>query len=240
MFTISLFADLLRARLAGIVELTSAQIELLQGHYELLVKWNQTLNLTRIESIEEAVERHYAESLFLASLLPVAALSSAALSSAAMPSAAGLGNGSLRIVDIGSGGGFPGLPVAIFRPDCSVTLIESHQRKAVFLKEASRKLANVKVLAKRAEEVALGDKREFDIAISRAVSYADLAKPLKLLAASAYLLTGAEEPPDKIGFVSSKALALPWEVERPAQRFLRILDFVSRETGPVSPDVPIA
>ncbi len=209
MFGDSPFADLLRARLAGIVELTPAQIELLEGHYELLVKWNQTLNLTRIEGVEEAVERHYAESLFLASCL-----------------VSRCGNRPLRIADIGSGGGFPGLPVAIFLPDCSVTLIESHQRKAVFLKEASRNLPNVKVAAKRAEEMALVNGDKFDVAISRAVSYADLAKPLKRLAVSAYLLTGAEEPPEKIGFVSSRVLALPWASERETSRFLRILDFV--------------
>jgi 16S rRNA (guanine(527)-N(7))-methyltransferase RsmG len=216
-----MFADLLRARLAGIVELTPAQTELLQDHYELLLKWNQTLNLTRIENLEEAVQRHYGEALFLASQLPKVPL---------------------RIADIGSGGGFPGLPVAIFRSDCSMTLIESHQRKAVFLKEASRNLPNVKVVAKRAEELALSDGK-FDVAISRAVSYADLTKPLKRLAASAYLLTGAEEPPEKIDFVSSNAVALPWTIEQDQQktrRFLRILDFVSRETNPVSPDASIA
>ena len=49
--------------------------------------------------------------------------------------------------------GFPGFPVAILRPDCQVTLIESHQRKAVFLKEASRGIPNIRVLAKRAEDV---------------------------------------------------------------------------------------
>jgi 16S rRNA (guanine(527)-N(7))-methyltransferase RsmG len=213
-----MFEDLLRARLAGIVELSPKQIELLQAHYELLLKWNQTLNLTRIENLEDAVQRHYAEALFLASQLPKTPL---------------------RIADIGSGGGFPGLPVAVFRPDCSVTLIESHQRKAVFLKEASRNLPNVKVLPKRAEEVDLTEGR-FDVAISRAVSYADLTKPLKRLAASAYLLTGAEEPPEKIGFVSSETLALPWAVEGEPRRLLRILGFVSRETSPVSPDASIA
>ena len=86
-----MFADLLREKLAGIVDLCPAQIELLQQHYELLLRWNKTLNLTRIERLEEAVERHYGESLFLAAHLQ------------ADP---------LRIVDIGSGGGFPGLPVA--------------------------------------------------------------------------------------------------------------------------------
>jgi hypothetical protein len=95
-----------------------------------------------------------------------------------------------------------------------VTLIESHQRKSVFLREASRKLGNVEVLAKRAEEIRDG----FDVAISRAVSYADLRKPLKALAAEAYLLAGAEAPPDKIGFVWSEAVPLPWG----SQRFLRV------------------
>ncbi len=53
-------------KLAGIVEVSVAQIELLESHYELLLRWNQTLNLTRIENLEEALERHYGESLFLA------------------------------------------------------------------------------------------------------------------------------------------------------------------------------
>jgi len=188
-----MFADLLRQRLAGIVELTDGQIEALRSHYELLLRWNQTLNLTRIENLEEAVERHYGESLFLGARLPI---------------------GALRIADIGSGGGFPGFPVAVLRPDCSVTLIESHQRKSVFLREASRKLSNVEVLPKRAEEV----RGVFDVSISRAVSYEDLRKPLKALAPAAWLLTGAEAPPEKIGFVWDEPVALPWG----SQRFLRI------------------
>ena len=96
----------------------------LQRHHELLERWNQRLNLTRIDS----VERNYGESLFLGKHLP---------------------EGPLRICDIGSGAGFPGFPVAVLRPDCEVTLIESHQRKAVFLKEAARGIANIRVLAKR-------------------------------------------------------------------------------------------
>jgi hypothetical protein len=103
--------------------------------------------------------------------------------------------------------------VAVFRPDCSVTLIESHQRKAVFLREASRNLPNVRVLARRAEDVG----EQFDWAISRAVSYEDLAPFLKSLAASVDLLTGGEEPPDGIGFVWQSAILVPWG----GQRFLR-------------------
>ena len=160
----------------------------LKAHYELLQRWNKTLNLTRIDSIE----RNYGESLFLGRHLPT---------------------GPLRICDIGSGAGFPGFPVAILRPDCQVTLIESHQRKAVFLKEASRGIPNIRVLAVRAQEV----QESFDWAISRAVSAEDLAPFLTRLAERVALLTGAEVP------------AIPgirWEeavpLEEGTARFLRI------------------
>jgi 16S rRNA (guanine527-N7)-methyltransferase len=188
-----MFADLLRERLAGVVELSPGQVEALESHYQLLLRWNRTLNLTSIKKMEEAVERHYCESLFLGTHLP---------------------QGRLRIADVGSGAGFPGFPVAVLRPDCSVTLIESHQRKAVFLREASRSLPNVRVLAKRAEDV----NEQFDWAISRAVSYEDLASFLKNLAPNADLLTGGEEPPGGIGFVWQPPIPMPWG----AQRFLRI------------------
>src|SRR6266404_8786605 len=105
-----------------------------------MLRWNKVINLTRIERIEEVIDRHYAESLFVGANLPC---------------------GSLRIADLGSGAGFPGLPIAILRPQCLVTLIESHQRKAVFLKEASRSIPNIRVLAKRAEDV----QESFDWAI---------------------------------------------------------------------------
>jgi len=184
-----MFADLLTQRLTGIAELSPEQVGTLETHYQLLLRWNRTLNLTSIKKMDEAVERHYCESLFLGICLPP---------------------GHLRTADIGSGAGFPGLPVAVLRPDCLVTLIESHQRKAVFLREASRNLPNVRVLAKRAEDV----KEEFDWAISRAVSYEELALFLRNLAPSVDLLTGAEAPPNGIGFVWQPAIPLPWGKRR--------------------------
>jgi 16S rRNA (guanine(527)-N(7))-methyltransferase RsmG len=131
--------------------LTKAQLHGLEEHYNLLHVWNQRLNLTRITGLEEIVRLHYCESLFLARQLP---------------------SRSLRIADIGSGAGFPGIPVAVLRPDCAVTLIESHQRKAVFLREVSRQLPNVHVEAKRAEEIA----ERFDWGVSRAVRASDLIR----------------------------------------------------------------
>jgi len=187
------WGELLRARLAGLVALSEEQIAVLYAHYELLLRWNRVLNLTAIRNRGEAIDRHYYESLFLAAHLP---------------------RGPLRIADVGSGGGFPGFPVAVFRPDCRVVLIESHQRKAVFLKEAGRQLRNLQVLALRAEQV----QDAFDHVISRAVSYRDLGDMLRKLAPNADLLTGAERPPDGFGFVWEEAIALPLG----KHRFLRV------------------
>jgi 16S rRNA (guanine(527)-N(7))-methyltransferase RsmG len=169
--------------------LTPEQETALEGHLELLMRWNRTVNLTAIRNREEAIERHYCEALFLGMRLPA---------------------GVLRIADVGSGAGFPGFPVAVLRPECSVTLIESHQRKAVFLREASRKIPNVRVVAKRAEEV----QESFDWVISRAVSFDDLAVFLKNLAPNAGLLSGEEFPPDKLGFAWDAPVALPWGNQR--------------------------
>ena len=173
--------------------LSADQIAALEAHYELLCHWNRVLNLTTVTNREEAIPRHYGESLFLASHLPL---------------------GPLRIADIGSGAGFPGLPVAVVRPDCFVALIESHQRKAVFLREATRGMSNVTVIAKRAEEIS----ERFDWAISRAVSYDDLLKPLWRLAPNAALLTGAEAPPPELGTPIGPPIALP----SGNQRYLRL------------------
>jgi 16S rRNA (guanine(527)-N(7))-methyltransferase RsmG len=179
------FRELLCEKLTGIAVLTPEQLLALEAHYELLVHWNRVLNLTSIESVSEAVERHYCEAVFLATRLP------------SVP---------LRIADIGSGAGFPGFPVAVVRPDCNVTLIESHRRKAVFLLEISRSVSNVRVLGMRAE----GVKEWFDHAVSRAVSCQSLASILKTLAPAADLLMGEEGPPEEMGFVWREPIRLPW------------------------------
>ena len=195
-----MFSELLRQKLSGIITLSDDRLEALKSHYELLLRWNSRLNLTSIESLEEAVERHYCESLFLAAHLP---------------------SNPLRIADVGSGGGFPGIPVAVARPDCSMTLIEAHVRKSVFLREATRRLPNVSVLAKRGETV----HETFDCVVSRAVSYEDLVPILKRISWRVDLLTGAEAPPDKLGFRWDPPRSLPWG----RQKYLRT--GVSRETA---------
>lgn len=177
-----MFRDLLVREFAPYGSLTVEQIDALEAHYTLLTQWNARLNLTRIESVEDVVRLHYCESLFVGTRLPA---------------------GSLRIVDVGTGAGFPGIPISILRPECSITLVESHQRKGVFLREASRNLGNVKVVTDRAENLTA----EYDWLVSRAVSSKDLLK-LKL-ANNLALLIGCEELPG-----SDLREAIPWGTGR--------------------------
>jgi len=184
-----MFADLLRSKLVGICELSEPQIERLKLHYELLTRWNRVLSLTSVRTLEEAVERHYCESVFAACHLP---------------------EGPASVADVGSGAGFPGIPIAIMRPECSIMVIESHRRKAAFLKEASRDLANLRVAAKRAEDVV----EPFDWVVSRAVRYSDIAATLKKLGRSAELLTGEVQAADLPGFEWREPIQLPWGERR--------------------------
>jgi 16S rRNA (guanine527-N7)-methyltransferase len=129
--------------------LTDADEEALNAHLDLLLAWNRKINLTAIRDFREAVRKHVGESLFLAGELPAAPLT---------------------VCDLGSGGGYPGIPVAIVRPNAQVSLIESDVRKSVFLREASRSLPNVRVLTARFETLA----NSFDWLVSRAVNLAEV------------------------------------------------------------------
>lgn len=174
-----MFRKLLAAEFAQYCELSEMHLSQLEEHYAALSRWNQRLNLTRILSLTEAIQFHYCESLFLGRFLP---------------------EGSHRIVDVGSGGGFPGIPVAILRPECEVTLVESHQRKSVFLREASRQLKNVRVVSQRAEDV----KSRYDWLISRAVAPSDIMN--LHLAGSMALLIGE----DDASKLSGASIPVPW------------------------------
>jgi 16S rRNA (guanine527-N7)-methyltransferase len=145
------FESLLKSEFSPYGHLSSDQLRLLRQHYELLQRWNEKMNLTRIDSLKDVVRFHYCESLYLGLYIP---------------------RGPLRVVDIGSGAGFPGIPVAVLRPECEVDLVESHQRKTVFLREIARSLPNVRVLSSRAENLT----GRYDWLISRAVKLEDVLK----------------------------------------------------------------
>jgi 16S rRNA (guanine527-N7)-methyltransferase len=142
-------------RLAAIGANISAGCLVMVGHYlALLLAMNERMNLTSITDTPSAWERHALDALSL------------------LPHLAGVPAGG-RLVDVGSGGGIPGILLAIARPDLRITLIEATQKKADFLSTVSEelKLANVGVRAERAEKLADGPLAgQFDVVTARAVA----------------------------------------------------------------------
>jgi 16S rRNA (guanine527-N7)-methyltransferase len=116
------------------ISLDEPRLRAISTYIDLLLKWNARINLTAIREPSEIVQRHFGESLFAAK----------SLLDQKLPHTA---------IDLGSGAGFPGVPFALLAPDVQVTLIESQQKKATFLKELVRALGltNVKVFGDRAE-----------------------------------------------------------------------------------------
>jgi 16S rRNA (guanine527-N7)-methyltransferase len=160
------FAERLASIGAGVEDATLGRL----GDYlARLLAMNETLNLTAIVQPDEAWERHVLDALTL------------------LPLWNGLWRGA-RLADVGSGGGVPGIPIAIALPHVEVTLIESIKKKAAFLEDvaAALGLANVRVVAERAEAAAgAGLHGAFDVVTARAVAKtealvaftAPLAKP---------------------------------------------------------------
>ena len=115
------------------VELAIEKIEQLAIHYQLMLKWNKTHNLTRITSVKDAIEKHYMDCIYGLSFVST----------------------DVHIHDLGSGAGFPGLVGAILRPNQSFTLVEPARKRTSFLSQvkSSLNLSNVTVLQGRAESI---------------------------------------------------------------------------------------
>jgi 16S rRNA (guanine527-N7)-methyltransferase len=181
------FGDLVRRELPQLA-LSEEQVAALYAHYTLLERWNERMNLTSVEPGAEMVIRHYCESLFFAAQLPVEGGS---------------------VADIGSGAGFPGIPLAILKPKVKVVLVESNQRKGVFLLESSRLLKNVDVVARRAEEVT----GPFDWIVARGVTPTGVLALVPRLAPKIGLMLGEGGLPTLKAseFVAwSEPIRLPW------------------------------
>lgn len=130
------------------LDLTENQSVLLAKYADLLVKWNKRINLTRIESVGDVMELHLMDSLSL-----VRDLNSR--------------TGIRRVLDVGSGGGLPAVPLAIMRPDLTVTMVDAVNKKVVFLRQciALLGLGNAKAVHARIEK--LSDD-PYDVITSRA------------------------------------------------------------------------
>ncbi|HEX6793982.1 MAG TPA: 16S rRNA (guanine(527)-N(7))-methyltransferase RsmG [Casimicrobiaceae bacterium] len=122
----------------------------LSAYLDLLVKWNRVYNLTAIRDRSQMQALHVDDALAVLPWLPP------------MPG--------MRLLDVGSGGGVPGIPLAIARPDARVVVLDSNSKKAAFLTQAAieLRLANVRAVASRIED--FGIEERFDVVISRAFS----------------------------------------------------------------------
>ena len=168
----------------GAERLTTSDLDHISMYIDILNRWNARMNLTAIRGEEEIVTRHFGESLFAAKHL--------------FPRTAEAAGAPARLADLGSGAGFPGIPIKLWAPDLHVTLIESNQKKATFLREVARALTltNIDVLNSRAESL---DGQTFDTVTLRAVerfaSVLPTAASLLSLGGRLALLIGSAQLP---------------------------------------------
>lgn len=135
------------------VKISETQLEQFQQYMELLIEWNEKLNLTAITEPAEIVEKHFADSLTVLSACKI--------------------KEGAKLLDVGTGAGFPGVPLKIVRPDLKVTLLDGANKRLRFLGEVCAALCiECERLHKRAEEAGLdkGMREGFDVVTARAVA----------------------------------------------------------------------
>ena len=172
--------------------LSPTQLQHISIYIDILIRWNARINLTAIRDREQIVTRHFGESLFAAAhLFPVPAsvspvgsvvkgVDSTINAHRERKEATAPANeldenlfvsGRSTLADIGSGAGFPGLPIKLWAPQISLTLIESNHKKGAFLREVTRALilTDVNIQTARAETPPPGRQRTYDVVTLRAV-----------------------------------------------------------------------
>ncbi len=134
------------------IELTDAQLQKLEKFYELLIFWNEKINLTRITKKEDVYLKHFYDSLTLYKVINL--------------------NDDFTLCDVGSGAGFPGIVLKIVFPNLKVTLIDSLQKRVNYLNEIIQELDlfNIEAIHTRAEDYARNNREKFDIVTARAVA----------------------------------------------------------------------
>lgn len=134
------------------INLTEGQLKQLNIYYELLIEWNEKINLTAITEKEQVYLKHFYDSLTLNTIVNL--------------------DNNLSLIDVGTGAGFPGIVLKIVFPKLKITLIDSLNKRICFLKEVITKLnlEDIEAIHARSEEFALKNRECFDIATARAVA----------------------------------------------------------------------
>lgn len=134
------------------IELTNLQLEQLEMYYELLIEWNEKMNLTGITDKEQVYLKHFYDSITLCKVIDLTKEAS--------------------LCDVGSGAGFPGMVLKIIFPNLKVTLVDSLNKRIQFLNEVIKKLnlSNIEAIHYRVEEYARLNREQYDVVTARAVA----------------------------------------------------------------------
>ena len=136
------------------IDLTDDQLDQFQRYYELLVEWNSFMNLTSITDYQEVLKKHFLDSLAIVKVIDIQKIN--------------------RMIDIGTGAGFPGIPIKIAFPHLEVVLLDSLGKRVKFLNHVIEELSlsNIVGMHGRAEDFAKNSdyREQFDLAVSRAVA----------------------------------------------------------------------
>ena len=134
------------------ITLIDSQLEKLNKFYELLISWNQKMNLTRITEKEDVYLKHFYDSLTISKVIDL--------------------NQYLTLCDVGSGAGFPGIVLKICFPNLKITLLDSLQKRVNYLNEIIKdlNLKDIEAIHTRAEDYAKQNREKFDVVTARAVA----------------------------------------------------------------------